>query len=144
MGVNTAPVIGRTRLTQPYANTLERLLVDGDKAKAWAVKLEDNLMGDDEEPEAVKGEDGAERKADEEGAGEAGEGEGAGGDGGKEAKEPKETRLPGLRERGSEIVQERIDRLVEDLGLGGDEVDETVQIKRVSGPAVAVGFTCSN
>lgn len=55
MGVNATPVVGKIRVTQPIANTLERLRNDGEKAKALVVKLEEELLGDDEiegKPEA--------------------------------------------------------------------------------------------
>ena len=68
MGVNAAPVVGRVRVTAPVANTLERLLIDADNAKALALKFEDEALadavkgGEDAEGNGDKGEDGLQER----------------------------------------------------------------------------------
>ena len=106
MGVNASPVVGRVRITAPASKTLERLLVDGENAHNLAYKLEEELLDDEEE---VKVED---VKA------ESGSGSGR--------------KYPGLREKGTTIVQGRIDRLLEDQGLVGDDLADELRLKRVS------------
>ncbi|KAK4686837.1 hypothetical protein P7C73_g3283, partial [Tremellales sp. Uapishka_1] len=49
MVVNATPTIGRIRTTPPIANSLERLEIDGEKARLLAIKLEDELI--DEKPD---------------------------------------------------------------------------------------------
>jgi hypothetical protein len=44
LGINTTPVIGRIRMTVPYASATDRVLRDLEKAKALALKLEDELV----------------------------------------------------------------------------------------------------
>lgn len=108
MGVNQSSTIGRIRLTPPIANTLERLLEDGSRAKELALKLEDELV----EPEADK--DGAG------GGGEPKDGAGEDGNGAS-------------GERGSDAVQTSIERVLEGLGLEDDEtLDESSRIRKVS------------
>ncbi|ORX34935.1 hypothetical protein BD324DRAFT_633296 [Kockovaella imperatae] len=87
MGVNASPVIGRTRITAPAANTLERLVIDGEKAHDLAYKLEEELIDED-------------------------------------------TTYPGLREKGTTVVQNKIDQLLEDQGLVGDDLADDMKLKR--------------
>jgi hypothetical protein len=110
LGVNGTPVVGRVRLTAPSANTLDRLLRDGEKAKQLAEKLEEELLGDDED-EAPGTQEGQE--------------------GGPSSSETKEASVPGLSERGSKFVQEKIEQLWEDAGLIG-ELDADQQTHKVS------------
>ena len=49
MGVNATSVIGKIRVSQPVANILERLITDGENARALTLKLEEEMMGDDED-----------------------------------------------------------------------------------------------
>ena len=107
MGVNATPSVGRTRMAAPLANSLDRLLLDSEKAHRLAEKLEEDLMGDDEEP--VTGE----------------------GDGAEVPSKPREIKLAGLRERGTTVVQNRIDQLLEDQGLIGDELDQAQKLRKV-------------
>ena len=101
MGVNSTPIIGKIRVTQPIANTLHRLLADGEKAKALAYKLEEELVGDDE-------------------------------DEGKPEVENAERKLPGLRERGSVLVEETIMRILRsDQGLEREDLDEEQRVRKV-------------
>jgi uncharacterized protein involved in exopolysaccharide biosynthesis len=109
MGSNLAPTIGRIRVTQSVANTLQRLRQDGDNAKAMAIRLEEELLGDDEE---VKPEDEKLTGADGQGRDE-------------------ERKVPGLREKGSDIIEEHVARLIESEGLCGSELDEEQATRRV-------------
>ena len=102
MGLNATPVVGKVRLTQPIANTIERLLQDGEKAKALALKLEEELIGDDEE-EMAAASDGAET----------------------------EKKMPGLGEKGSNLVDETVTRLINAGGLDGEQLDEEQRIRKV-------------
>lgn len=110
LGVNGTPVVGRVRLTAPSANTLDRLARDGDKARQLAEKLEAELLGDDED-EAPGGEDGQEA--------------------GPSSSEAKEASVPGLSEKGSKFVQEKIEQLWDAAGLTG-ELDADQQTRKVS------------
>ncbi|WRT63364.1 uncharacterized protein IL334_000269 [Kwoniella shivajii] len=102
MSVNSTPTIGRLRVTPPVSNTLSRLLHDGQRAKALALKLEEELLGDDEDED---------EKPETEG----------------EVSVPKaengEKKVPGLREKVSDIVEETIVRLLEVNGLVGENLD---------------------
>jgi hypothetical protein len=109
MGVNATPVIGRIRLTQPVANTPAQIYKDVDRARELCIKLEDELLGDEEE--------GADGEADE------------------EKKDKVAGRwVAGLRERGSDVVKERTQRVLEGLGLSGegDELSEEGKVRKVS------------
>ena len=122
MGVNATPVVGKIRLTVPSANALERLVSDGQKAKDLAEKIEAELVGDDDEAEpSVEVNDTEE-----------------GGEGEKE-KEKKELMVPGLREKGTIFVQEKIDQLLEAAGLNG-ELNEEQQRQKVSFRSLNSGF----
>ena len=98
------------RLTAPSANSLERLLRDGEKAKQLAEKLEEELLGDDED-DAPAAADGHEA--------------------GSSSTGTKEASVPGLSERGSQFVQEKIDQLCEEADLSG-ELDAEQQRQKVS------------
>lgn len=114
MGVNATPVVGKIRLTVPSANNLDRLLSDGLKAKELAEKLEAELIGDDDEADI----NGEVKEVEE------------GGDADVE-KAKKEQTVPGLREKGTVFVQEKIEQLLEAAGLTGD-LDEEQQRQKVS------------
>ena len=117
MGINGTPVIGKIRLTAAIANSLDRLLIDIEKAKQLALKLEDELMGDDEEQrEGSEAGDDAEERDD--------------GDEPKEPRKQAEIPVPGLHERPSAQVQAKIDSLIEAAGLDG-ELNEEQQIRKV-------------
>ena len=103
MGVNATPVVGKIRLTAPIANTLGRLQRDAQKAKELAQKLEEELLGDDELKEVAEKEG--------------------------ENKPLVEGEL-GLRQRGSETIQEKIDEILERENLSG-ELEEEQQIRKV-------------
>ncbi|ORY30788.1 hypothetical protein BCR39DRAFT_528324 [Naematelia encephala] len=88
--VNSTPSIGKIRITAPVANTLERLEVDGQKAKLLALKIEEELVGDDDEGEASRG----------------------------------------LNEKATDFVQETIDRIIDQEGLGGDDVSDEGKLRK--------------
>jgi len=100
MGVNATPIVGKTRVTQPIANSLDRLVLDCEKAKALAMKLEEELLGDDEDGVQPEGEDS----------------------------EPK---LPGLRERGSVMIEETTARILAKHELDEEELNEEQRVRRV-------------
>lgn len=117
MGVNASAVVGKVRQTAQIANELPRLLVDGEKAKELALKLEEELLGDDDEVEDgvdvdVVGEDVKPTEEEKE-------------------KKGKEQTTPGLRERGSVFVQEKIEELLEIGDMLGELSDEQ-QVRKVS------------
>ena len=85
MGVNASPVIGRIRITAAVASTLERLLLDGEKAHDLAYKLEEELVE----------EDGT-----------------------------------GLKEKGTTEVQSRIDQLLREQKLVGDDLADDLKLNR--------------
>ena len=114
MGVNATPVVGKVRLTVSSANSLERMTSDGQKAKELAEKLEAELIGDDDDEPETNGE----VKTTEEG-----------GDADAE-KSKREQSVPGLREKGTVFVQEKIEQLQEAAGLSG-ELDEEQQRQKV-------------
>lgn len=114
MGVNASAVVGKIRLTAPAANTLSRLTEDGEKAKALALKLEEELIGDDDE-ETENEEANGETKPVQE----------------NKDKQSKELPTPGLRERGSVYVQEKIEELLETGDLMGD-LDAEQQVRKVN------------
>jgi hypothetical protein len=108
--VNATPVIGRIRLTPPVSNAPDRIYRDAEKARELCIKLEEELVGDDEEDEA-----------------------GVEGEGEKEEKEKeKEKRVRGLRERGVDVITERIESILEGMGLGGGELGENERFTKVS------------
>jgi hypothetical protein len=113
MGVNTAATVGRVRTAPAVASTLDRLVKDGEAAKALAIKLEENLVQPAEE---VKGET----------EGKEGDVKMEGGEGDKKGE--------GIKERGSEVVEETIRRVLGKEGLAGEEEgrSEEEKIKRVS------------
>ena len=120
LGVNSAPTVGRTRVTAPIANTLSRLEKDAESAKALAERLEVELMGEAEADHVD--EDDLEK-----------EGE-VNGDK-HESKEANGEVVPMLRpeslsQRGSVEVQRRIDHLLESSLLAGDP-DEEIDIRKV-------------
>ncbi len=100
MGVNATPVVGKIRVAQPVANSLERLLIDGEKTKALALKLEEDLTGDDEDDVKPEPEEG-------------------------------ERKLPGLREKGSILVEETISRVLASQGLDKEELDAEHRVRKV-------------
>jgi hypothetical protein len=123
MGVNTTAVIGRTRSTPAIANTLERLKKDAETTKALAIRLEDELVGDDEDQ---PNEDDAKDK-----------------DGDQNEMGVSSIQVPSLRERGSALIEERISAILDSQSLDRDvaETDEEVNIRkvRISGTLV---YTC--
>ncbi|OCF43077.1 hypothetical protein I317_03046 [Kwoniella heveanensis CBS 569] len=108
MSVNSTSTIGRLRVTPDIANSLDRLTQDGERAKALALKLEEELLGDDDEEE-----DKLE-----------GEGEPA------PKPEPLEKKVPGLREKPSDVVEETIGRLLDLQALSGEGLDEEKKIRK--------------
>ena len=118
MGINATPVVGKIRVTAALANTLERLIRDGEKARSLAEKLELELMGDDEDEGVDEKKEGDEQAGDGHDTKEGHSGQG------------KEKSMSGLRERGSMIVQDKTERLLEDAGLVGD-LDEEQQLRKV-------------
>lgn len=134
MGVNVAATVGRIRYTPPCANTLSRLSQDAEKAEALALKLEEDLMGDDEAEPDVEAEGQPEPKV---------EGDGAktevkdedGKDADKPAAKEKSTvpkaRLSGLRESGSAVILEVLGRTLEAEGLDGDDLGEDQRLRKV-------------
>ncbi|WWC85480.1 uncharacterized protein L201_000344 [Kwoniella dendrophila CBS 6074] len=109
MSVNSTPTIGRLRVTPPLSNTLKRLIHDGEKAKTLAIKLEEELLGDDEEDED---------KIEAEGEATAAKAENG------------EKKVAGLREKVSDIVEETVQRLLETTGLVGDDLDEEKKLRK--------------
>ncbi|WVR03221.1 hypothetical protein IAU60_000212 [Kwoniella sp. DSM 27419] len=111
MSVNSTPTIGRLRITPPVANELSRLADDAEKAKALALKLEEELLGEDDEeedrPEGAEGEVTTTPKS-----------------------EPLEKKVPGLREKPSEVVEETIARLLDSQALSGEDLDEEKKLKK--------------
>ena len=105
MGVNATAIVSKIRVTAPVANTLERLLKDGEKAKALVSKLEEELLGDDDEVKPETETDEAEPS------------------------------FPGLREKGSVLVDETIARVLGKQKLEGEELEESQRIQKVG-----VGF----
>jgi hypothetical protein len=85
-------------MTVPYASAPERVSLDLEKAKALALKLEDELV----DPEAEDEADSAAEKVD--------------------ATLDKPVRS--LSERGSHIVEETISRLLEKHGLDSEDLNE--------------------
>ncbi|WWC57754.1 uncharacterized protein I303_100289 [Kwoniella dejecticola CBS 10117] len=108
MSVNSTPTIGRLRVTPSLSNTMDRLILDGENAKALAIKLEEELMGDDEEEE-----DKPET-----------EGEASNKTGNAEK------RITGLREKVSDSVEETIQRLLETNGLNADNLDDEKKLHK--------------
>ncbi|WWC97408.1 hypothetical protein V866_004287 [Kwoniella sp. B9012] len=109
MSVNSTPTIGRLRVTPSLSNTLNRLTSDGEKAKALALKLEEELLGDDEDEEdkaEVEGETSAAKA------------------------ENGEKKVAGLREKVSDTVEETVQRLLESNGLMGEDLDEDKKLHR--------------
>lgn len=111
MGVNATPIVGRIRVAPSLTGNLKRLEQDLSYARELARTLEDELMeeaspvpedGDAEKPEGETSSDSA----------------------------PKDT-TPGLRERGSEVVEDVIARLLASSGLDGEDLDEEQAIRKV-------------
>lgn len=119
MGLNTAPVVGKIRVTQPVANTLVRLQKDAETAKALAIRLEAELLGDDDEskPEPLID---AKIEGDQ-----------------PELAKPKLQSLPGIREKGSDAVEERIESILGKTAVNGDG-DQEQRIKKVRSPRIIV------
>ncbi|OXG51481.1 arsenite-resistant protein ASR2 [Cryptococcus neoformans] len=118
--INTTPTIGRVRIAPPSVSTLDRLLLDGTRAKSLALKLEEELLGDDEES-VVEGEGGEKAKpaeGDVKVEGEAAE------------EKPEVTKSLGLREKGSDVVEEVIMKLVDERGLTGEDLDEEQKVQK--------------
>lgn len=107
MGVNATAVIGRIRVTAPTANSLSRLLKDGENAKAMALKLESDLIDSetDQEPPAT------------------------------DETRPGSKPYRGLAEKVSAVVDETIERLWDHAGLLGDEISDDQRSQKVSGPS---------
>jgi hypothetical protein len=117
MVVNATPNIGRIRITQPIANTLRRLVKDGESARKLALNLESELVGDDADEEEEKD---AKEKVKEK-------------DGDEGVKEV-ELKVPGLAERASPLVEKSIARLLLAQGLNEDveSLSHPQKIRRVS------------
>ncbi|ODO03301.1 hypothetical protein I350_06151 [Cryptococcus amylolentus CBS 6273] len=115
MNINVTPTVGRVRVAPPAVNSLEKLLHDGETAKLFALRLEEELVGDEEEEEKKEG-DGKDEKAE------------------KAAEEEKEKKdvaeAKGLTERGSDVVEEVIMRVLELKGLQGEDLDPAQSIQR--------------
>jgi hypothetical protein len=101
LGINTTPVIGRIRMTVPYASATERVLKDIEKAKALALKLEDDLVDPESETsEETKPETSLDKP------------------------------VRALSERGSVVVEETISRLLEKHDLTAETLsDEQANVK---------------
>lgn len=100
-------------------NTLDRLLLDGTRAKSLALKLEGELLGDDEESVEGEGEK-AKPEGDSKVEGEAAE------------EKPEVPKSLGLREKGSDMVEEVIMKVIEERGLTGEDLDEEQKVQKVS------------
>ncbi|WVQ76941.1 hypothetical protein IAR50_006620 [Cryptococcus sp. DSM 104548] len=110
MNINVTPTVGRVRVAPPAVNSLEKLLQDGENAKLFALRLEEELVGDDEEEEKEKQGDVKEEK---------------------EVKEKSDVPgAKGLVERGSDVVEEVIARVLESKGLQAEELDSAQSIQR--------------
>jgi hypothetical protein len=101
MGVNATPVVGRIRLTAPIASTLARLRIDGENAKALALKLESELVDEESSTTSTDA-------------------------------ESEEKKLQALSEKGSVVVEETIERLVEKAVPGPDDPTEDQVLLQVS------------
>ncbi|KAK8844554.1 hypothetical protein IAR55_006401 [Kwoniella newhampshirensis] len=108
MSINSSPTIGRLKVTPPVANTLERLLQDGENAKALALKLEEELLGDEdeqnEETPAVEGESLNEAST--------------------------EKKVRGLKERPSDAVQATVTRLLQAQGFNGEDLTTEDHVRK--------------
>ena len=101
LGINTTPVIGRIRMTVPYASATDRVLKDIEKAKALALKLEDDLV----DPESETSED-------------------------TKPTTSLDKPVKALSERGSVVVEETISRLLEKHDLTAETLsDEQANVK---------------
>lgn len=114
MAVNTAATIGRMRYAPAISNSLSRLIKDGEKAKALAIKLESELV--DEKPDTEEGGESSEVEM-------------------KDVQDGLEGKVGAgfLKEVGSKIVQEILDKVLGEEGLSGDEdLSEEQKVKKVS------------
>jgi len=102
LGINTTPVIGRIRITTPYASAMERVMKDIEKAKALALKLEDELVDFEAEGDEGKPDMSLDKP------------------------------VKALVERGSIVVEETISRLLEKHGLTGEDLGEEQANVKVS------------
>jgi hypothetical protein len=114
MGINATSVVGRVKLCQPISNTPGRLSIDLEKARALCVKLEDELISEDEDGHAE--EDKSKDKEEED----------------RDGSVEKEKKIVGMRERGSDIIHDRIERIAEGLGLGGEDLTVEEKVQKVS------------
>jgi hypothetical protein len=121
MGINATSVVGRVKLCQPISNTPGRLSIDLEKARALCVKLEDELISEDEDGHAE--EDKSKDKEEEDRDGSKAE---------KSGSVEKEKKIVGMRERGSDIIHDRIERIAEGLGLGGEDLTVEEKVQKVS------------
>ncbi|WVQ91952.1 hypothetical protein IAS59_005760 [Cryptococcus gattii] len=115
--INTSPTIGRVRVAPPSVNTLDRLLLDGTRAKSLALKLEGELLGDDEdsvEGEGEKAKPEGDIKVEDEAAEE----------------KPEVPKSLGLREKGSDMVEEVILKVIEERGLTGEDLNEEQKVQK--------------
>jgi len=122
MGINQSSTIGRIRLTPPIASTLDRLVIDGKKAKELSLKMEEDVYDETE----IKAEGVTDNgiKAEESNG----------------ASEEKET-----VERGSDIVQDTITRTLDERGWTNDEIlDEATKIQRVCSCRALLGWTIAD
>ncbi|RXK40727.1 hypothetical protein M231_01979 [Tremella mesenterica] len=126
MGVNSAPVLGRIRVTHPIANTLERLEIDGENAQQLALKFEAEMAAQGpitrapdstEREEKVKGETGEEKSVKVEGV---------------QANHMKadETPISNPPEKISDLVQATIDRVLDSEGLTSKGLNQEQQIRK--------------
>lgn len=97
MAVNTAATIGRIRYAPATSNSLGRLLKDGEKAKALALQLEAELVDPTPEAEGEGKKDGAEVEGED------------------------EEKSGGLKELGSSVVEEALEKVLGEMGLKGDD-----------------------
>lgn len=114
MGVNATPIVGRIRVAPSLTSGLRRLEQDASYARELARTLEDELMEVASPAPEV-----------EEGEGEKPEG--------VSTDIPKDV-TPGLRERGSEVVEDVIARLLASQGLDGEDLDEEQTLRKVMFP----------
>ncbi|WVO18178.1 hypothetical protein L204_105881 [Cryptococcus depauperatus] len=113
MTINTTPSIGRVKVAPPSTHNLDRLLEDGQKARALAMRLEEELLGDDDEEFAKKEGEGEGEEQDQE-----------------EEKESNEVKNPGLLEKGSDVVEETIQKIIETKQLTGDDLNDAQRAQK--------------
>lgn len=110
MGVNASAIVGRIRIAPPITSTLERLETDAAHARDLARMLEEDLL--DEATPAPEGEESKETAE------------------GESIEKTAEDTVPGLRERGSDAVDDVVARLLAQENLDGEDLDEEQRLKK--------------